>query len=105
MAPAARTGKGDPMKISILALAALLMAGGSGAAQKQMINRQVVLDSLVAAEQAFAKLAQDKNTREAFLANLADDSVLFGPDITAGKDLWKNRPESPSLLSWYPTYA
>lgn len=70
-----------------------------------MINRQVVLDSMVTAEKAFAKLAKDKNTKEAFLANLADDSVLFGPDLTAGKDLWKNRPESPSLLSWYPTYA
>jgi ketosteroid isomerase-like protein len=94
-------------KTPILALAALMIAGGREAtAQKQvMINRQVVLDSMVAAEHAFAKLAKEKSTKEAFLANLADDSVLFGPDLTGGKELWKNRPESPSLLSWYPIYA
>ena len=92
-------------KTPILALAALLLAGSLAAQKQVMINRQVVLDSMVAAEHAFAKLAKEKNTKEAFLANLADDSVLFGPDLTGGKELWKNRPESPSLLSWYPIYA
>lgn len=91
-------------KTSILALAALLLAG-SLAAQKRLIDRQVILDSMIAAEHAFAKLAKEKSTKEAFLANLADDSILFGPNLTRGKDLWKSRPDSSSLLSWYPIHA
>lgn len=89
----------------ILALAALLLAGSSAAAEKRLIDRQVILDSMIAAEHAFARLAKEKGTKEAFLANLADDSILFGPNLTRGKDLWKGRPDSPSLLSWYPIHA
>ena len=91
--------------IAIIALVTLFIEGAADAAEKRLIDRQVVLDSMVAAEHAFAKLAKEKGTKEAFLANLADDSILFSPNLIAGKELWKNRPDSPSLLTWYPIYA
>ncbi|HKI03164.1 MAG TPA: DUF4440 domain-containing protein [Thermoanaerobaculia bacterium] len=89
-------------RISIFFLAATLAAGASFA---ETIDRQAALDAMVATEHAFAKIAAEKGTREAFLAYLADDSVLFGPDLTSGKELWKNRPDSPAFLSWYPILA
>jgi ketosteroid isomerase-like protein len=89
-------------KIPVLALIAGLVAGPVLA---ETIDRQAALDSLVAAEHAFAKLAAEKGMREAFLANLADDSILFGPDLTSGKELWKRRPASMRLFSWYPSHA
>ncbi len=60
---------------------------------------------MVAAEHAFADLSKAKGMRAAFLANLGEDSLLFGPDLMSGVALWKGRPESPALLTWYPTFA
>lgn len=89
-------------KLSIFVLSFALAAGASFA---QTIDRQAALDAMVAAEHGFAKMAAEKGTREAFLAYLADDSILFGPELMAGKELWKNRPASPALLSWSPVHA
>jgi len=85
--------------------AALVAPSAALPPKKVMIDRQVVLDSLVAAEKAFAAMAKEKGMRAAFLANLAEDSLLFGPDLTPGPELWKSRPESSALLSWYPIFA
>ena len=69
------------------------------------IDRQAALDGVVAAEKAFAQLAAEKGTREAFLAFLADDSVVFNPDPMNGKEVWRARPAGPGLLSWYPVHS
>ena len=92
-------------KTSILCLTAFAASLAVGPSFAETIDRQAALDAMVAAEQAFAKTAAEKGTREAFLTYLADDSVLFGPDLVGGKDLWKGRPASPALLSWYPVFA
>ncbi|MFL6232611.1 MAG: YybH family protein [Thermoanaerobaculia bacterium] len=70
-----------------------------------MVDRQAALDSLVAAEKAFARTAAEKGTRDAFLAFLADDGLMFQPDPVNGKELWRSRPAPPGLLSWYPVYS
>jgi ketosteroid isomerase-like protein len=77
----------------------------AGAAVAATIDRQAALDGFVAAERAFAQMAGEKGTREAFLAYLAEDSVLFAPDPKPGREVWSGRPASPALLSWYPTFA
>jgi ketosteroid isomerase-like protein len=61
--------------------------------------------SLVEAERGFAKTSEVKGTREAFLENLADDSVLFHPGPVDGKKWWNEQPVRPGVLSWQPIYA
>lgn len=87
--------------VLLLGVAALV----AGAAVATTVDRQSALDGLVAAERAFAQMAGEKGTRAAFLAYLAEDSVLFAPDPTPGREIWSRRPDSPALLSWYPTFA
>jgi len=63
------------------------------------------LNSLVEAERAFARLSVSKGTREAFLANLNDESILFRPQAVAGKSWMEKNPPSASQLSWEPAFA
>lgn len=60
---------------------------------------------VVDTEKAFAKLAEEKGTKAAFLANLSADAVLFLPDKVNAKEYWSTRPGSASLLSWAPNFA
>ncbi len=69
------------------------------------ISGQSDLKKLVETEKAFAGFAAEKGTKLAFLEFLADDAVVFNPKRTNGKELWKARPASPSLLSWFPAWA
>jgi len=63
------------------------------------------LQSLTDAETAFAKMATEKGTRDAFLANLADEAVLFEPGPVNGKKTWEKRSPSGSLLTWEPNFV
>ncbi len=60
---------------------------------------------IVAAESAFAKLAAEKGTRTAFLANMTDEAVVFNPERANAKEDWTKRGESKSLLSWAANFA
>jgi ketosteroid isomerase-like protein len=63
------------------------------------------LQSLWNAEKDFAQMATEKGTREAFLANLTDDGVIFQPGPVKGKEYWQKQEPSESKLSWYPVFA
>lgn len=63
------------------------------------------LQKLVDTENAFAKMAADKNTRDAFLAYMADTAVVFNPEMTHAKPYWTDRKANDSLLSWAPNFA
>jgi ketosteroid isomerase-like protein len=63
------------------------------------------LAAMIDQERAFAKLADEKGTRDAFLEYLADESLLFTPGPTPGKLYYKNRPALPIKLSWAPEFA
>lgn len=63
------------------------------------------LQKLVETERAFARMALEKSTKEAFLHFLADDGVVFEPTAVNGKDAWSKRPPSVGLLSWAPIWA
>lgn len=69
------------------------------------IAQQTDLVKLVDTEKAFAKLAEEKGTKAAFLGNLTSDADLFLPDKINAKEYWLNRAESKSLLSWAPNFA
>ena len=63
------------------------------------------LQAMIDQERAFAKLAVEKGTRDAFLEYLADESLLFTPGPTPGKLYYKNRPALPMKLRWVPEFA
>ena len=64
------------------------------------------LMSLVESERAFAAMSLAKGIKAAFLANLADDGILFRPGPVNGKELWRKRPDtSAARLEWAPIYA
>ena len=75
----------------------------------QKAPEPTALEKMVATERAFAKLSEDKGTREAFMAYIADDGILFRPTAVKGKQWMKDHPVPPSekrpLLSWYPAVA
>ena len=63
------------------------------------------LQSLVAAEKAFAHMSLEKGTRDAFLAYLADDGIVFDPGPVNGKQLYRKKKPSDGRLSWQPIFA
>lgn len=70
---------------------------------------QSALQEMVKTEQAFSKMAEEKNTRDAFMAFIADDGLLFRPGAVNGKKWMIEHPVPPSdkkpLLAWQPAYA
>jgi ketosteroid isomerase-like protein len=70
---------------------------------------QSPVDSLVAADRAFAKRSHDTNVRDAFLAYFADKGIVFNPGPVNAKALYSSGPPSPSpspvTLDWTPAYA
>ena len=63
------------------------------------------LQRLVETEIAFAAAAEARGTKSAFLGFLADDGVVFRPEVRNGRDFWRSQPESAALLSWRPVWA
>ncbi|HMG90372.1 MAG TPA: nuclear transport factor 2 family protein [Chryseolinea sp.] len=64
------------------------------------------LQSMVDAENAFAKFSKEKNMRDAFLANLTDSTILFAKDgPIKGKQSWVDRQPSTNLLFWWPVFV
>jgi ketosteroid isomerase-like protein len=86
----------------LLLTAAPLIAGAAPPAEPDL---QADLDSLVAAERAFSKTSKEQGTKAAFLANLADDSILFRPGPVLARPWTEERPASPGLLTWFPVKA
>ena len=67
------------------------------------------LDSLVAAEKAFAATSVEKGVRESFLMFFADDGINFQPHPTKTRESFLKRPapsvRPPVELNWRPVYA
>ena len=67
------------------------------------------LNSLVAAEKAFAATSVEKGVRESFLMFFADDGINFQPHPTKTRESFLKRPaptvRPPVELNWRPIYA
>ncbi|HYO90265.1 MAG TPA: DUF4440 domain-containing protein [Pyrinomonadaceae bacterium] len=83
----------------------ILCTFASALGLQQRSTRSSDLDALVATERAFSRAAAERGTRDAFLAFMADDSIVFAPGPVNGKKSWEPRPKRPGLLSWEPSYA
>ncbi len=79
-----------------------LLAGGIAVIAEDQI---AALQSLLKAENAFAQMSVEQGTRAAFLANLADDGVIFEPGPVKGKDVWEKRQPSGAQLTWKPIFS
>jgi len=86
------------MKILLILITVFCAAG-------VLAQSKTDLEKVVETEKAFAKYADEKGIKPAFLEFLADDGVMFNPQQVNGKELWRSRGESPALLSWYPVFA
>ena len=71
--------------------------------------QEVALGSLVDAEFAFARMGSSRGIREAFLANFADDGVVFEPAPVRLHETWSARPAPADPLAvkleWSPAQA
>lgn len=71
--------------------------------------QEVALGSLVDAELAFARMGSSRGIREAFLANFADDGVVFEPAPVRLRETWSARPAPADPLAvkleWSPAQA
>ena len=61
--------------------------------------------AMVESERKFYQTGQEKGTRAAFLAFLADDGIVFRPGPVNGKEVWGKRAETGLDLIWEPTFA
>lgn len=60
---------------------------------------------IVAAERAFAAAAGRDGFRDAFLAFADDSALTFAPEPANAKAVWRARPRTPGLLTWYPAFG
>src|SRR3954454_18958665 len=67
---------------------------------------EIALGSLVDAELAFARMGAERGIRDAFLANFADDGVVFEPAPVRLRETWSARPAPAEPLAqkleWKP---
>jgi hypothetical protein len=90
---------------ALIASAALFCAGGARAqAAERCIGTGTDLKELLEIEYAFEQKAQE-SVRDAFLAYLADDSLVLEPGPTPGRAFYEAAKPSNSKLQWYPTIA
>ena len=93
------------VRLSVFAFACGLFF--SAAAQKQSAKDD--LTQMVATERAFSRMSEEKGTREAFGAFIAEDGILFRPRAVLGKKWMQEHPlphsKTRSLLTWEPIFA
>jgi ketosteroid isomerase-like protein len=69
-------------------------------------QKQSRVQDVIDAENAFAKLSRDENTRAAFLENFAPTGVVVARgEIINAIERWGATPADSALLNWRPVYA
>ena len=83
----------------------VLLALGAAAlvAARPPMRYQPDPSSVIAAEIAFNRLAQDKGQWTAFRETAADDAVMFVPDKVLAKDWLKKQADPPASVNWSPS--
>lgn len=83
---------------------ALLMVGAVAlVAAKPPLRFQPDPSSVIAAEIAFNRLAQDKGQWTAFAETAADDAVMFVPQRVVAKDWLRKQANPAASVSWAPS--
>lgn len=85
-------------RLALLTFSALALS-----AAKPPLRFQPDPSSVIAAEIAFNRMAQDKGQWTAFRATAADDAVLFVPQRVLAKDWLKKQADPPASVKWSPS--
>jgi ketosteroid isomerase-like protein len=90
------------IRFALFALLTVACAGVMGRG-----GQKSPLETLTDAENAFARMALEKNTREAFLTYMAGDGMLFRPAAVNAREwiLGNAQWGLKGLLTWYPSVA
>jgi ketosteroid isomerase-like protein len=90
------------MTRSGLLIAALAVTSAHAAAPVERAADPAVV---VAAERAFARASIEHGMKDAFLANLARDAIVFRPGPVPAVEWFRNRPRVEGRLEWAPDVA
>lgn len=82
----------------------LLLTWAATAVPAQGVDLKSELVNLVNSELAFSKESLDKGMHAAFLAFLAERSIVFRPQPVDGRSFYSDGADSVEL-SWYPVFA
>jgi hypothetical protein len=94
-----------PKLATFIPILALICAGGARAqVPKGCVSIGSDLKELLETEYAFAQKAQE-SVRDAFLAYLAEDSLVLQPKPTPGRPFYEAATPSGDKLQWYPAIA
>lgn len=63
------------------------------------------VEALIEAERAFSAMSVEKGMKEAFLANLAGDAVVFAPLPVNARKTWQERTPPRGTLVWEPHFV
>jgi ketosteroid isomerase-like protein len=63
------------------------------------------LERLIQTERDFSRASESKGARDAFLAYVADDGIVFRPGPVLAKKWIPEHPPIAGLLTWRPVYA
>ncbi len=94
-----------------LVIAAFVAAAGSPETSyaHEPDAEEIALGSLIDAELGFARMALERGIRDAFLANFANDGIIFEPAPVRLQEVWSARPAPAdpkrSRLEWKPAQA
>lgn len=66
---------------------------------------ETALNSLVESERTFASASAELGMRDAFIAYMADDAVIFRPRAVNAQAFLHEQPVEPGLLAWEPAFA
>lgn len=80
-----------------------LLAGGALIAARPPMRFQPDPSSVIAAEIAFNRLAQEKGQWTAFRETAADDAIMFTPQKVNAREWLKKRADPPRSVSWAPS--
>jgi hypothetical protein len=86
------------MRSKFFSFIAFLAVAGAHA---EDVDLEKAVDSLITADRAYAKLADEKGFREASISVFADDAVIFAPEAVNGKKFWREAKRDP-VITWRP---
>ncbi len=93
------------LRAYIADFARIVVSNQESGAVSESLDVDAALISMVNTERQFAATSVAKNTREAFLAFIADDGILFRPHAVAGKKWLTENTKTQGLLTWRPLVA
>jgi hypothetical protein len=87
---------------AVLLLTLAACAGGQGGREWRNLKPTANPTAVIAAELAFARLAQEKGQWTAFREYAADDAVMFVPQPVNARDWLSKQQDPPQSVTWQP---